>query len=199
MVSASSQAAVVFTNLVGNRNYQTSSFSQFSPSYKYAVAFVPTASGTLDTLSVPLVINNGNNPNAPNTATLTLTLTLDNGDQPGTSLESFNLTNLVRYGESTSGRLETATSSLHPALVQGQKYWVVATPPNGTLGWFDSASGARGNYLYSPDNGQTWGFGSDALTGALEVTAAVPEPATVGMLAGGLLLALRRRVPRSFR
>ena len=89
--------------------------------YTQADQFSPSASGPLDHIDVAIGVVNGTSP-------ANLYILTDNGDTPGSVLESFQIALGPTYG--TQGIHLAATSALHPQLVAGQKYWLMGTRAN---------------------------------------------------------------------
>jgi hypothetical protein len=183
---------VTYTSLGSNQSYDSTLQTFAAPYSHYAVSFVPTASGLLSTISLPLVTVTGAN----NSVALNLLPNNSVNNLPvNAPLESWNVTNLTLYSQNDHGSLKTASSVSHPALVAGTTYWVDAVAPSGANdGWFINLAGNRGNNVFSNDGGTTWihGSPSNGLSGGLEVTtlSPVPEPGSMALVAGAGLAAL---------
>ncbi|MCE5325711.1 MAG: PEP-CTERM sorting domain-containing protein [Planctomycetaceae bacterium] len=123
------------------------------------------------------------------TNSLVVSVAADNAGIPGTTIESFSLSGLMT-GE--PGSIVSMTSTLHPLLSNGSSYWVVleAGAEDASAAWCDSLLSVEGTHAWDEGNG--W----QSVTSkpqAFRVTA-VPEPATMSLLAlGGLAALIRRR------
>jgi uncharacterized protein (TIGR03437 family) len=83
---------------------------------EFASSFTPSASYTLDSITIAVENLSGTNQ---------LTVYLASGvSQPGSPIESFSLAGIPSV---YPGTIETVTSSLHPTLFAGTRYWVVVS------------------------------------------------------------------------
>ncbi len=86
--------------------------------YTQADQFVPTVSGQLEQIDVAIGLVTG-------TSEADLFLLTDNSDTPGSLIETFQVPPGPPYG--TPGVHLVASSTLHPLLNAGQKYWLMGT------------------------------------------------------------------------
>ncbi len=127
-------------------------------SYFPAASFIPTVSGPLDHIDLPLVYQAGTNG-------AEVTLVADHGGfptAPTAVLESFTV---VKLGACCSPTVKLKlVSKLHPALTKGTQYWILVAPIGyDSVGlWGESPTGTIAGQL-SEDGGTTWGFSIPAL------------------------------------
>jgi PEP-CTERM motif len=168
-----------------------------NPQQSVGVAFQPTFDCTLDRVGVYFMSNDFEHPGR----TYTLKLCTDAGTGPtipntGNVLESWNL---ATAAVGWTPVLDQANSVAHPLLTAGTWYWLVAesTEPPGLDPLWTQAGNSVQYYSAINNNNAGWiggySFGSTPAT-IIEATA-VPEPATLGMLAVVSIGALRRRRP----
>jgi hypothetical protein len=159
-----------------------------------AARFVASLSGILDHIVVAVLDNNAG------TFTGTFELRLDSGGTPGTIIDTFSV-NIP-----SSSTLVSGLSTNHPSIVSGQIYWLEdEIPPQAVIGWDLSSPGVSGTVLGSQTNDGPWQPACPACGGLLPAfslvsqEAAVPEPGTAALFAGGAigLLMLRRKILRS--
>jgi hypothetical protein len=198
------EAGTVFTNFGPALSYDINSGNPVGNAFdgnQYAEAntFSSSFTGSLDSLLLALSCA-FSCPDA-----ITVSLTADNGDQPGAILESFSVngTGLGPIGVYNAPIL--LNSMLHPVLSVGVQYWVaVSAPLTDNVSWNLNTTGDASDQAMSTDGGATWFSPSGNTPGALEVdasatTVGAPEPGSAALLVGGgLLLALirqRRRKP----
>jgi len=154
-----------------------------------AQQFTPTGNFTLDQIDLAFFALI-----TPPDNELTLSINADNDGLPGVVLESFNLTNA--FGQN---QIDTADSTLHPLLVDGSNYWIVAsfTDPASTNDkalWnlSNNTSATFSPSAFSTDNGTTWAATGQttemAVFDVLGTESAVPEPGPSTLVCTGLLL-----------
>lgn len=157
-----------------------------------AASFTPSAAYTLSTIDLAATWITGPNQ-------LTVLLTSDAGGVPGSTIESFNLTNFS--GFYVPG-VVTATSVLHPTLMAGTTYWVELTANDlvDTLdGWYPVLNsvtyGGFGESAYRSGAG-AWNVSGVGVFQAFDVTgtAATPEPSTLALVVIALLVGLTYRL-----
>lgn len=160
--------------------------------YGEADSFVSAATGRLNTLRIALSC-------VFCTSSFSVNLAGDMGNSPGALLEYFTVpsSSLGLFGASNPPLL--LTSVLTPALTAGTRYWVTTTSDlTNAIAWNLNSVGEVSPEGISTDAGAAWFAPSGLTPGALEVTAVVPEPGTLGLLAlaGVALGALRGRQRR---
>jgi hypothetical protein len=164
-----------------------------------ATGFTPSTAFRLTSFDIALGYAAAFTPNGPNQADVFLMSA--SGGLPGSTIESWHLTNLpANCGPCP---LSTITSTSNPVLAAGNQYWVVAS---GGLQTFDDwtftlignsfSPLATRNILNGVDSG--WLLNSSGRQGALAVSGdAVPEPTslalTIFVLPVIFLLGRRRR------
>lgn len=120
-----------------------------------------------------------------------VSLRSDNGGQPGTTLESFTVTDAFGAGNSGVYNLASTTN----ALMTAGTYYVTIDSINGSTGkWNLSNAGGSGAMVASNDGGSTWTNFTDT-NGAITVqgTLPVPEPLSMAALGMGCIALIRRR------
>lgn len=128
----------------------------------------------------------------PASDTFTVALTADNGDAPGTAIESFLFTGLSLSGLNNNNSLIMATSILKPTLTAGTLYWItVSSSSSYSIVWNLNSTSSTVDQAQSTDGGDSWFAPSGLTPSAFEVDSApaggVPEPST-GVLLGGVML-----------
>jgi hypothetical protein len=181
---------VMFSSFGSNNSYNSGDAQEIYQPYTWAVSFVPTVSGNVNTISLPL-----ENISGTNAMSLTLAFNGTNSN-PGTNIESWNITGLTNYSQNGgNGSVMTVTSLSQTLLTAGTTYWLEASAPAGTTdAWYTNLAGLRDNYQWTTD-GATWQhFTAGNLGGALEITG-VPEPTSLALVSGSGLVAViwRRR------
>jgi len=140
------------------------------------------------------------------TAPMLLTLLTDNGDAPGTPIESWTV---PLSPTDTSLTIVTVNSVTNPFLVAGQQYWLseVPTDPVGTgIGWGLASAGYPGIQLPIAESltGVNSGWLPTSMNLANEFSVSgttVPEPSTFGLSALVLLVMIGTAItaaPRSW-
>ena len=171
--------------------------SLFGPTFTNAQAFTPSATSPLFAIDVAIGF-------MINPAQFTLALVTDNGGQPGSLIESWNLTTTFPVITCTHC-FETAFSTQNPILQAGTEYWVVALPGPGIDAlWMSNNIGAVGTSAFSLDDGKTWTVTTTGSFAAFDVRGitSVPEPSMLVMVGTGLLGlagATRRKLRTGFR
>lgn len=136
----------------------------------------------------------------PAPANFAVSLRADNGDSPGSIIESFIFTNDTLGALGNNNAPIGMTSVLSPTLLAGTRYWItVSSSLAFAVAWNNTSTGDTNDQAISSDGGATWFAPTGATPGALEVDGVLlPEP-SAGILAGvGLVFAFwRRRTRRS--
>lgn len=189
---SASAAAIVFDTFGPGDTFDPGPFGVDGSGVFQAFLFSPTATGTLEQITVALGRTDALQ------ATTTFNLYQDaGGGSLGALIESFSVTNSVAPDNTSpfTGATVTFGSLLAPVLTSGATYWLSFTEPEAANGatslWFINSIGASGTRLTS------------ALPAApnvmpafrVEVTA-VPEPATSALVLVGALVAFRARRAR---
>ncbi len=111
---------------------------------------------------------------------------LEDGGLPGTEIATFHL-----QGITTTQQVLAATLSQNVTLHSGTQYWIVGSTPSGQVNW-SLGDSTFGPAAYSVSGGD-WEYLDHAnVSGFTLLGTPVPEPATLGLLALGGLLAIRR-------
>lgn len=127
---------------------------------------------------------------------VTISLTRDAGNQPGTAIETFTIpgTSLGTLGANNAPIV--LNSLLDPMLIFDTRYWItVTTDLNDSVAWNLNSTGDRSAEAISTNAGITWFSPSGNTPGAFDISGITPEPDTVGLVFGALvvLAAIRRR------
>jgi hypothetical protein len=172
------------------------------PVLEQAVAFTPAgASFMLDRIEVAL--SQSGFSTGPNL--IEVALTTSSGGVPGTVLETFRFVDAM----GPFGRFNpplAADSVLHPLLLEGEQYWLVASVPQPTtLADWNLASPIDLGRRAFREVGGSWQVADANVRGAFRVSgtpsggAEVPEPAALTLLGSGVLgllgYAWRRKRP----
>jgi hypothetical protein len=156
--------------------------------YASAQAFFPVITGTVTEVRFAAdldALDGGLN-------RIVFNLLSDDNGAPGAVLESYSFVDKMGFAGLPNPPL-VVTSSSHPLLMAGARYWIVAAAGADTFaGWDFNDQGATGTILYSDDGGANWHpDGPSHTLGAFAVLGtAVPEPSGLTLLMlGGLTLA----------
>lgn len=150
---------------------------------KVGTDFVPAVSGQVDELWAAMVRDESN----PGTNVVTLRLYSDQNGALDTELWQQTYTGAL---PSTGGVLHVAVTG-GPVITSGARYWLTADAPVGALpNWWANAQGDVGMVALSTNDGP-WDYYANDTRRALRVSV-VPEPASLLLVAAGLLF-LRRR------
>lgn len=169
-------------------------------SYAEGEAFTPTQDYTLTSIQLPLFLKLAGDESFPGVTSsdITVALTSDAGNQPGTVLESFIIPSNSTIGpEGAYNTPFVFNSTTFAPLTGGTQYWV--TVSDGTTddgirwNWNDQFSTTFNENAVSTDAGSTWAL-SGNLDGAFEVDGipgdgspaiTTPEPRSSVLVASG--------------
>jgi hypothetical protein len=194
------RADIIYSNFGADQSFTAG--VGLTPAYSaVASSFMPDATYAVDEYQIAAYLDS---PDLPDTVTFSLYNSVNN--LPGTSLESFTLTDLgypagTDYAASTPppGILTEASVS-NPVVEAGQQYWIVMSGIDpGNVIWNDDGNETVGAATLGQD--ATWSLLPNYNQGAFEVdgtlvsgSSATPEPSSFLTLAGGLAgLALARK------
>jgi len=153
-----------------------------------ATGFTPSEEFQLTSIQLALGYVAGFPSNGPNEATVSLVS--DSGGLPGSTIESWQLTDLPT---TFPAPLTTISSVLNPILLPGNQYWIIATAGPDT---FDTWTFTLAGSIFSPlavdetlngvDSG--WELNGSGRQGVLVISGdAVPEPASLALTVLALL------------
>lgn len=165
-----------------------------SNSFPVGMAFTPSSTYSLAQIDIALSFVSGTN-------SATVELLSDNGDTPGSVLETWSVTGMPTYPTNgDANTLQSLTANASVTLASGNQYWIEAIAPSDTtLGWNLSNTGSGGSAAYGTisQGGYTMSdplSAFDVLGNAPSVT---PEPSSLLLFTTGILaiaLVTRRRV-----
>ena len=189
-VTPGAWAAIVFNNFGPGDTFGANSYSEAGPTasvqqQSFGEGFIPTGSGYLSSITIPLVHISGDN---------AIHLFLSNGSssKPGTVLESWVITGLPELGATPSPLV--INSAAQPLLSAGTLYYLYSKEPGNEYdGWYWNSVSAQGSYINSR-NGGPYFTGTDVQAAFRVEVTPVPEPASLSLLA---LLALPRVISLS--
>jgi hypothetical protein len=176
------RADIIYSNFGAGFSYDVNAGnrigSDFAPdrnAFAQGEAFTPTQTYTLTSIELPLSFaSTGDGPLQEMTsAPITVSLTSDNSNAPGTTLESFVIatgTQLSQIGVNTT---PFTFGSIPLTLNAGTQYWVTvsagSTPDGIVWNWNPDMSNTENENAFSIDGGTTWGSVGDNNDGAFEV------------------------------
>jgi PEP-CTERM motif len=197
-------AAVIFTNFGPSLSYDITQGNPVGNDFAGDTAaegdsFIPTANAAFASVQLALSCVVG----CPAADTFTVALTADNADAPGAAIESFLFSGTTLSALGINNAPIMATSVLKPTLTAGTRYWItVSSSLTYALAWNNNTTSSTVDQAVSSDGGASWFSPSGMTPSAFQVNSAAtaPEPSTVLLLSGGLLLGfLRNRLVRSHR
>lgn len=184
--AASSGAATIFSTIGESGSYDATSGWGVGVGGPIAVAFTPSETLALDSLSVAAFTFIGPSP-------LTVYLAEDVSG-PGNPIESYEF--MLPGGGWMSSSIYTAASSIHPVFQKGLKYWIVWSVDNRIKSAVIANMNAQniyGDFYYMSDN--VWySYGQQelpalAISGSPVNTASVPAMSGVSVAAMIFILA----------
>jgi hypothetical protein len=190
------RADIVFSNFDPGFSYQAASGNlvgndSHGGNFAQGDTFTPTGNYDLTSIEIALgcLTCSGN--------TINVSLDANNGGVPGAALASFAVSDLTfpTFGTPNAPITLTWTGAV-VLLTGGTQYWVTASDPAGAdvLGWNLNDTGDVSSEALSRNGGASWVAPSFVTPGAYEVdgtravSAAVPEPGSVALLLGVLLV-----------
>jgi hypothetical protein len=190
------RADIIFNNFGPGDGYDTSQGWQVGasplggPRLEQATAFTPTgASFTFD--QVAIALSRSGFSTGPNL--IDVALTTSSGGAPGTVLETFRFVGAMGLFGLFSPPL-VADSVLHPLLLEGTQYWLVASVPQPTtLADWNLASPVDLGRRAFREVGGPWQVADATVRGAFRVSGtpvggtAVPEPTALTLLSSGVV------------
>jgi hypothetical protein len=115
----------------------------------------------------------------------TVGLYADSSGEPGTLLESWSVT-APSFVCCSPPPTTNITSALHPLLTSSTQYWFLIAGPN-SLHWFANDQGLAGGIWVGDAFNTLRNIITDAPRTGIQVATTLPEPATISLLALGLL------------
>ncbi len=177
------RADVIYNNLGSGTNVYSSTAGwdvEAAGSFAPAFPFIPASTANFAELDIPIWFSDGTN-------LATVELLSDSSGQPGSVLESWNVSGTA---SDTCCTLQVLHDSLSLVLTGGTTYWVAEEADNGNTfdgNWPQNTTGAT-----SVDFDLLRGSSGVITSGAFEVlstasTTQAPEPGTLGLLIAGAL------------
>ncbi len=184
---------IVFSNFGEGESYQTNTTMGINAGFSPAYGFTAASGGRLDSIKTSILWVSGTN-------AVTLSLYTDVGGQPGTLLESLQLSDLPGLLPQTVKPLPSFSSIQKPELIAGSSYFLFASASGtASLDWAYNNTSDTGT-LFIPSPGGSPYIDKNATRGAFSVSvSAIPEPSTYAALFGAAALGLvvwRRRMKR---
>ena len=192
-------AEVIFSNLGLGDTYAVSSEWMFGGSESFlnndtdlGSPFTPPSDFVFISIEVALTWVEGTN-------AADIWLMSDVNGSPGELIESFYFTNLPPVG-STGSALATGVSTLHPLLLEGNQYWVIASASGDAFMAFQFNTTADEGFSSREDGGpwtsrSTFDASAFRVNGTPAVTA-VPEPTSFLFLGTGSVALITKRLRR---
>lgn len=195
LIASSALANVIAYEGMGPANTWASSGTNFknlpSSSMTIAQKFTPTVSGTFEELYAAITPDMYTSDRS-----YTLRLRADAGNSPGTVLwQTTSMTWPVPVPDASDPPIFHLDNLNGPSLVAGQAYWLQADKPltpEGVHAWWTNNQGYQSSLALSI-NGGAWMIYNNEPVKAMRVLVAIPEPASMSLLLGGLVMLLRRR------
>jgi hypothetical protein len=188
-------ADTLFTNFGAGNSYNTALGNPVGNgldgsgfNYAEGATFVSSKTATLSSLMIALSCAV-----CPAGGSLTVKLTNNSGQQPGSVLESFSVLGSTLGPLGVDNAPLTLTSLLHPTLTLGTEYWVtVSGPGTSAVTWNFNSTGDASAEAISLDGGASWFSPSGLTPGAYAVigtaaVSAVPEPGSIWLLTTAIL------------
>jgi hypothetical protein len=120
---------------------------------------------------------------------VTISLNRDAGNQPGTAIETFTIPGSSLGALGTNNAPVVLNSLLDPTLVFNTRYWItVKTDLNDSIAWNLNSTGDRSAEAISTNGGTSWFSPSGVTPGAFDVSGITPEPGSLGLVFGALVV-----------
>jgi hypothetical protein len=197
LMPAQSAAGVIFSNLGTSPVFDLFNSNEIGNDFvgdnlAEADTFTPGATAQFGSLQLALSCF------ATCTDSFTVSLLADNLGTPGSAIENIivPVTSLT-----ATPTLVIVNSVSQPILTAGTAYWIaISSDPNDSIAWSNNATSDPSNQAISIDGGASW-FELGNTPSAYEVdstlTTTTPEPGTIALLAGGLILVMGRRLAKT--
>ena len=194
-------ATITLVNTIPNGNlFLQPPVATFGGASGVADGFLAPTTVALSQISVAVAYMNIPGLGYTGSGPMLLTLLSDNGNSPGTPIESWMI---PLDPADTSLTLVTVNTITNALLLAGQQYWLAEVPraPDTAIGWGLASSGYPGIQLPIAAGSVNVGWSATQLNLANEFSVSgttIPEPATFGIGAVSLLamsagLGIRRR------
>jgi hypothetical protein len=185
---SSDPAEIIFNNFGTGHTYNGGSGISFNSTGQIAARFTPTGTGSFDLTQIEVAFQS-NAAAANRNVTLTVEASTSSGVPDNVPLfAGITLSNLPSFTLTTNNVFQTIEPS-GVVLDSGAQYWLIASAPTGSSGsWMLNSTGAVGRA--TKVGAGAWTVSPASLQGAFAVLgtpASVPEPASLGLLALGLL------------
>jgi hypothetical protein len=189
---APARADIVFSNFGASPALSNQHSVGLSSVQPIAVPFTVAAGGGFDLTQIDIGITHSSFvPGSVNAAVVQLRT--DVNGLPGAVVDSWVLSNLPEVNTPTLEASQRISGIVGDRLDGGEQYWLAATGLSNWMAWAFSTPEVAGPYAYSPDAGATWVVSQTGAQGGFDIqgtpvpVALVPEPASLALLALGLV------------